>query len=155
MRVPPIASTSASSSWSPPWRRSEGTTPGTGARPVRRPAARGPLRAPGRHEAEDRPLPVRAARRHGGVRRAFRDRAADLRCVLGRPEPDALAALHRLQRGRGVAWSALFAFGAFGLGAAATGVGQAITLVGLGLSAVLTAAGLGLARPWTRPPERR
>src|SRR5260370_23695867 len=55
----------------------------------------------------------------------------------------------------GVAWSAVCAFGAFGLGAAATGVGQAITLVGLGLSAVLTAAGIVLARRWMGRLERR
>jgi len=55
----------------------------------------------------------------------------------------------------GVAWSAVCAFGAFGLGAAATGVGQAITLVGLGLSGVLTAAGIVLARRWMRRIERR
>ncbi len=54
-----------------------------------------------------------------------------------------------------MAWSAVCAFGAFGLGAAATGVGQAITLVGLGLSAVLTAAGIVLARRWTGRLERR
>jgi membrane protein DedA with SNARE-associated domain len=55
----------------------------------------------------------------------------------------------------GVAWSAIFAFGAFGLGAAATGVGQAITLVGLAVSLVLTAAGILLARRWTRRLEQR
>src|SRR5258706_16271221 len=53
----------------------------------------------------------------------------------------------------GLAWSAVCAFGAFGLGAAATGVGQAITLVGLGLSAGLTAAGIVLARRWVGRPE--
>jgi membrane protein DedA with SNARE-associated domain len=55
----------------------------------------------------------------------------------------------------GVAWSAVCAFGAFGLGAAATGVGQAITLAGLGLSAALTAAGIVLARRWMRRLEQR
>jgi membrane protein DedA with SNARE-associated domain len=55
----------------------------------------------------------------------------------------------------GVAWSAVFAFGAFGLGAAATSVGQAITVVGLGVSAVLTAAGILLARRWMRRLEQR
>jgi len=50
----------------------------------------------------------------------------------------------------GVAWSAVCTFGAFGLGAAATGIGQAIALAGLGLSAVLTAAGIVLARRWMR-----
>jgi membrane protein DedA with SNARE-associated domain len=55
----------------------------------------------------------------------------------------------------GVAWSAVCAFGAYGLGAAANGVGQAITLVGLGISAVLTAAGIVLARRWMRRFEQR
>src|SRR5690349_5355328 len=55
----------------------------------------------------------------------------------------------------GVAWSAAYAFGAFSLGAAATGVGQTITLVGLGISAVLTAAGIVLARRWLRRLEQR
>jgi membrane protein DedA with SNARE-associated domain len=55
----------------------------------------------------------------------------------------------------GVAWAAVDAFGAFALGAAATGVGQAITLVGLGLSVVLTAAGIVLARRWMRRLEQR
>jgi membrane protein DedA with SNARE-associated domain len=55
----------------------------------------------------------------------------------------------------GVAWAAVYAFGAFSLGAAATGVGQTITLVGLGISAVLTAAGIVLARHWMRRLEQR
>jgi len=55
----------------------------------------------------------------------------------------------------GVAWAAVYAFGAFSLGAAATGVGQTITLVGLGISAVLTAAGIVLARRWMRRLEQR
>jgi membrane protein DedA with SNARE-associated domain len=55
----------------------------------------------------------------------------------------------------GVAWSAVCTFGAFGLGAAATGIGQAIALAGLGLSAVLTAAGIVLARRWMRRLEQR
>jgi membrane protein DedA with SNARE-associated domain len=55
----------------------------------------------------------------------------------------------------GVAWSAVCAFGAFGLGAAAIGIGQAITLAGLGLSGVLTAAGIVLARRWMRRLEQR
>jgi membrane protein DedA with SNARE-associated domain len=50
----------------------------------------------------------------------------------------------------GVAWAAFCAFGAFGLGTAATGVGQAITFAGLGLTVVLTAAGIVLARRWMR-----
>ena len=55
----------------------------------------------------------------------------------------------------GLLWSALCAFGAFGLGAAATGVGQAITLVGLAVSLVLTAAGILLARRWMRRLQQR
>ncbi len=55
----------------------------------------------------------------------------------------------------GLAWSAVFAFGAYGLGAAATGVGSTITLVGLAVSAVLTAAGILLARRWMRGLEQR
>lgn len=55
----------------------------------------------------------------------------------------------------GVAWAAVFAFGAFGLGAAATGVGQTITLVGLAVSGVLTVAGILLARRWVRRLEER
>ncbi len=55
----------------------------------------------------------------------------------------------------GVAWSALFAFGAFGLGAAAAGVGQAITLAGLGLTVAATAAGIVLARRWIGRLEQR
>ncbi len=55
----------------------------------------------------------------------------------------------------GLVWSAVFAFGAFGLGAAATGVGQTITLVGLALSVVLTAATIVLARRWMRRLEQR
>ncbi len=55
----------------------------------------------------------------------------------------------------GLLWSALYAFGAFSLGTAATRVGQAITLVGLALSAVLTAAGILLARRWMRRLEQR
>jgi len=55
----------------------------------------------------------------------------------------------------GLLWSALYAFGAFSLGTAATRVGQAITLVGLALSAVLTAAGILLARRWMRRLELR
>ena len=38
-----------------------------------------------------------------------------------------------------LAWSALYAFGAFGLGSAATAVGSTLTYVGLGLTVVLTA----------------
>jgi len=55
----------------------------------------------------------------------------------------------------GVAWAAVYAFGAFGLGAAATGVGQTITLVGLAVSGVLTVAGTLLARRWMRRLEER
>jgi membrane protein DedA with SNARE-associated domain len=55
----------------------------------------------------------------------------------------------------GVVWSALFAFGAFGLGAAATGFGQAITLVGLAVGGVLTVAGILLARRWMHRLELR
>jgi membrane protein DedA with SNARE-associated domain len=55
----------------------------------------------------------------------------------------------------GLLWSAVFAFGAFGLGSAATGIGQAITLVGLALSVVLTAAGILLARCWMHRLEQR
>ncbi len=42
-----------------------------------------------------------------------------------------------------------------GLGAAATGVGQTITLVGLALSGVLSAAGIVLAGRWMRRLEQR
>ncbi|HEY2638810.1 MAG TPA: DedA family protein [Streptosporangiaceae bacterium] len=55
----------------------------------------------------------------------------------------------------GVVWSAVFAFGAFGLGAAATGVGQSITLIGLGISAAATVAGILLARRWMHRLEQR
>jgi len=55
----------------------------------------------------------------------------------------------------GVTWAAIVAFGAFGLGAAATGVGQTITLVGLAVSGVLTVAGIVLARRWMRRLEQR
>jgi membrane protein DedA with SNARE-associated domain len=55
----------------------------------------------------------------------------------------------------GVVWSAIFAFGAFGLGAAATGIGQTITLVGLAVSGVLTVATIVLARRWMRRLEQR
>jgi membrane protein DedA with SNARE-associated domain len=55
----------------------------------------------------------------------------------------------------GVVWSAVFAYGAFGLGAAATGVGQAITLVGLAVGGVLTVAGILLARRWMHRLEQR
>jgi membrane protein DedA with SNARE-associated domain len=55
----------------------------------------------------------------------------------------------------GVAWAAIFGFGAFGLGAAATGVGQTITLVGLAISGVLTVAMIVLARHWMRRLEQR
>jgi membrane protein DedA with SNARE-associated domain len=55
----------------------------------------------------------------------------------------------------GVAWAAVFGFGAFGLGAAATGIGQTITLVGLAISGVLTVAMIVLARRWMRRLEQR
>ncbi len=55
----------------------------------------------------------------------------------------------------GVTWAAIVAFGAFGLGAAATGVGQTITLVGLAVGGVLTVAGIVLARRWMRRLEQR
>lgn len=55
----------------------------------------------------------------------------------------------------GLAWSAVFAFGAYGLGAAATSAGHAVTLAGLAVSAVLTAAGILLARRWMRRLEQR
>jgi membrane protein DedA with SNARE-associated domain len=55
----------------------------------------------------------------------------------------------------GLAWSAVYAFGAFGLGAAATGIGQTITLVGLGVSGVLTVATIVLARRWMGRLEQR
>jgi membrane protein DedA with SNARE-associated domain len=55
----------------------------------------------------------------------------------------------------GLAWSALYAFGAFGLGAAATSVGHTITVVGLGLTVVVTAAGIVLSRRWMRRLEQR
>jgi membrane protein DedA with SNARE-associated domain len=55
----------------------------------------------------------------------------------------------------GVAWAAVFGFGAFGLGAAATGIGQTITLVGLAISGVLTLAMIVLARRWMRRLEQR
>jgi membrane protein DedA with SNARE-associated domain len=55
----------------------------------------------------------------------------------------------------GVVWSAVFAFGAFGLGAAATGIGQTITLVGIGISAALAVATVVLARHWMRRLEQR
>jgi len=40
----------------------------------------------------------------------------------------------------GLAWAALYAFGAFGLGSAATTIGSTVTYVGLGLTVVLTVA---------------
>jgi membrane protein DedA with SNARE-associated domain len=49
----------------------------------------------------------------------------------------------------GLAWSAVYAFGAYALGSAATGVGSAVTLVGLGIGGVLTVAGIVLARRWS------
>jgi membrane protein DedA with SNARE-associated domain len=55
----------------------------------------------------------------------------------------------------GVAWSAVYAFGAFGLGAAATGFGQTITLVGLAVSGALTVATIVLARYWMRRLEQQ
>lgn len=55
----------------------------------------------------------------------------------------------------GVVWSAVFAFGAFGLGAAATGIGQTITLVGIAVSGVLAVATVVLARHWMRRLEQR
>jgi membrane protein DedA with SNARE-associated domain len=55
----------------------------------------------------------------------------------------------------GVAWAAVYAFGAFGLGAAATGVGQVITYVGLGLTVAVTAGGIALSRRWMRRLEQR
>jgi membrane protein DedA with SNARE-associated domain len=55
----------------------------------------------------------------------------------------------------GVVWSAVFAFGAFGLGAAATGIGQTITLVGIAVSAALAVATVVLARHWMRRLEQR
>jgi membrane protein DedA with SNARE-associated domain len=55
----------------------------------------------------------------------------------------------------GVTWSAVYAFGAFALGTAATSTGQAIALAGLGLSAMLTAAGIVLARRWMRRLEHQ
>jgi membrane protein DedA with SNARE-associated domain len=55
----------------------------------------------------------------------------------------------------GVVWSGIFAFGAFGLGAAATGIGQTITLVGIAVSGVLAVATIVLARHWMRRLEQR
>jgi membrane protein DedA with SNARE-associated domain len=55
----------------------------------------------------------------------------------------------------GVVWSAVFAFGAFGLGAAATGIGQTVTLVGIGVSGALAVATVVLARHWMRRLEQR
>jgi membrane protein DedA with SNARE-associated domain len=55
----------------------------------------------------------------------------------------------------GVAWAALVGFGSFGLGAAATGVGQTITLVGLGISGVLTLVGIVVGRRLMHRLEQR
>jgi membrane protein DedA with SNARE-associated domain len=57
--------------------------------------------------------------------------------------------------GGGLAWSAVYAFGAFGLGAAATSVGHTVTYVGLGLTVLLTAAMIMLGRRWMRRLEQR
>jgi membrane protein DedA with SNARE-associated domain len=55
----------------------------------------------------------------------------------------------------GLAWAAVFAFGAYSLGAAATGVGQAVTFVGIGLSVALTVVMIVAGRRWMRRLKQR
>jgi membrane protein DedA with SNARE-associated domain len=56
--------------------------------------------------------------------------------------------------GGGLVWSAVYAFGAFGLGTAATSVGSVVTYVGLALTAVLTVAAIVFGRRKMRDLER-
>jgi membrane protein DedA with SNARE-associated domain len=98
---------------------------------------------------------VGSARRQRRLLRAIREGAAHLRGVLRGLTSMRWPRFTMFNAAGGVAWAVLFAFGAFGLGAAATGVGQAITLVGLAVSGVLTVAAIFLARRWMRQLEQR
>jgi membrane protein DedA with SNARE-associated domain len=55
----------------------------------------------------------------------------------------------------GIVWAAVYAFGAFGLGTAATSVGHTVTYIGLGLTVLLTAAMIVLGRRSMRRLEER
>ena len=55
----------------------------------------------------------------------------------------------------GVLWSAFFAFGAYALGSAATGIGNTITIVGYAVAGVVTVATIVLGRRYLRSLELR
>lgn len=55
----------------------------------------------------------------------------------------------------GVLWAAVYSFGAFGLGTAATSVGGTVTMVGLGLTVALTGALIVAGRRSMRRLEQR
>jgi membrane protein DedA with SNARE-associated domain len=55
----------------------------------------------------------------------------------------------------GVMWSAFFAFGAYALGSAATGIGNTITIVGYAVAGVVTIAAIVIGRRYLRTLELR
>jgi membrane protein DedA with SNARE-associated domain len=55
----------------------------------------------------------------------------------------------------GVLWSAIYAFGAYALGSAASGIGSTITIVGLAVAGALTAATIVIGRRSLRRLEQR
>ena len=55
----------------------------------------------------------------------------------------------------GVLWSGMYAFGGYALGNAASGIGSTITIVGLAVAAVLTAATIVIGRRSLRRIEQR
>jgi membrane protein DedA with SNARE-associated domain len=55
----------------------------------------------------------------------------------------------------GVLWSAFFAFGAYALGSAATGIGNTITIVGYAVAGVVTVAAILIGRRYLRSLELR
>jgi membrane protein DedA with SNARE-associated domain len=55
----------------------------------------------------------------------------------------------------GVLWSAFFAFGAYALGSAATGIGNTITIVGYAVAGVVTVAAIVIGRRYLRTLELR
>ena len=112
------------------------------------------LRAPGPDQAQGRALSVRPARGEGRRHRAVHRRAPDLRRALRRHRRHALAPLPGRQRGGRAAWSCFYAFGAYALGSAASGVSSALTIAGYVLASVVTVATAVLVRVMLRRLER-
>jgi membrane protein DedA with SNARE-associated domain len=55
----------------------------------------------------------------------------------------------------GILWAGVYAFGSFGLGTAATKLGQTVTIAGVVATVVLTVAGVLLGKRWMRRLEQQ